>query len=69
MGVDSGLGTFRGINAASWQPLKAMGMEFPRMSTPRWFHNDPQLAWAFWTWRFSPDSSSKNARGGEGPYL
>lgn len=52
MGVDSGLGTFRGINAASWQPLKAMGMEFPRMSTPRWFRNDPQLAWAFWTWRF-----------------
>ena len=52
MGVDSGLGTFRGVNSAVWQPLKAMCMDFPRMSTPHWFQNDPHLAWAFWAWRF-----------------
>eukprot|EP00434_Breviolum_minutum_P006536 symbB.v1.2.005769.t1/scaffold289.1/size287290/14 len=51
MGVDSGLGTFRGRNAGVWPPLKAMQMDFSRMSSPDWFDRDPRLAWAFWRFR------------------
>ncbi|CAJ1383520.1 unnamed protein product [Effrenium voratum] len=51
MGVDSGLGTFRGRNAGVWPPLKAMSMDFQEMSSPSWFDSDPRLAWAFWRFR------------------
>mmetsp|Transcript_62354 Transcript_62354/g.115732 ORF Transcript_62354/g.115732 Transcript_62354/m.115732 type:complete len:359 (+) Transcript_62354:1-1077(+) len=51
MGVDSGLGTFRGRNAGVWPPLKALRRDFSEMSTPRWFNTDPRLAWAFWHFR------------------
>lgn len=51
MGVDSGLGTFRGRNAGVWPPLKAMQMDFSAMSSPEWFDSDPRLAWAFWRFR------------------
>jgi len=51
MGVDSGLGTFRGKNAGVWPPLKAMQMDFSEMSQPSWFTTDPRLAWAFWHFR------------------
>ena len=37
MGVDSGLGTFRGRNAGVWPPLKDLGMDFTEMSTPSHF--------------------------------
>eukprot|EP00927_Polykrikos_kofoidii_P047937 TRINITY_DN4220_c0_g1_i1.p1 TRINITY_DN4220_c0_g1~~TRINITY_DN4220_c0_g1_i1.p1 ORF type:complete len:373 (+),score=42.96 TRINITY_DN4220_c0_g1_i1:74-1120(+) len=51
MGVDSGLGTFRGRNAGVWPPLRAMQMDFSEMSCPQWFDTDPRLAWAFWNFR------------------
>lgn len=51
MGVDSGLGTFRGRNAGVWPPLTAMQMDFSEMSCPDWFEHDPHLAWAFWSFR------------------
>lgn len=51
MGVDSGLGTFRGVNAGVWPPLKAMDIDFSWMSEPTWFDHDPRLAWAFWHFR------------------
>jgi len=51
MGVDSGLGTFRGRNAGVWPPLKDLGMDFTEMSTPSHFQSDPRLAWAFWHFR------------------
>eukprot|EP01065_Artemidia_motanka_P029566 TRINITY_DN35661_c0_g1_i1.p1 TRINITY_DN35661_c0_g1~~TRINITY_DN35661_c0_g1_i1.p1 ORF type:complete len:358 (+),score=70.81 TRINITY_DN35661_c0_g1_i1:129-1076(+) len=51
MGVDSGLGTFRGRNAGVWPPLRALGIDFSEMSCPRWFEDDPLLAWAFWRFR------------------
>ncbi|CAE7717629.1 cobB [Symbiodinium sp. CCMP2456] len=51
MGVDSGLGTFRGRNAGVWPPLKAMQMDFSEMSSPGFFNHDPRLAWAFWKFR------------------
>mmetsp|Transcript_87582 Transcript_87582/g.192353 ORF Transcript_87582/g.192353 Transcript_87582/m.192353 type:complete len:338 (+) Transcript_87582:59-1072(+) len=51
MGVDSGLGTFRGRMAGIWPPLKALGKDFSELSTPAWFESDPRLAWAFWHFR------------------
>lgn len=51
MGVDSGLGTFRGANAGIWPPLRVMRMDFSEMSDPMWFEKDPRLAWAFWHFR------------------
>lgn len=51
MGVDSGLGTFRGRNAGVWPPLKALNMDFSEMSIPNHFETDPRLAWAFWHFR------------------
>mmetsp|Transcript_54407 Transcript_54407/g.129657 ORF Transcript_54407/g.129657 Transcript_54407/m.129657 type:complete len:340 (+) Transcript_54407:95-1114(+) len=51
MGVDSGLGTFRGRNAGVWAPLKALRMDFSEMSSPQHFTRDPRLAWAFWHFR------------------
>ena len=41
MGVDSGLGTFRGRNAGVWPPLKAMQIDFTEMSCPQAFEQDP----------------------------
>lgn len=52
MGVDSGLGTFRGSNAAVWPPLKAMGIDISEMSCPDRLEDDPRVAWAFWKWRY-----------------
>lgn len=51
MGVDSGLGTFRGRNAGVWPPLKALRLDFSEMSCPDWFQADARLAWAFWHFR------------------
>jgi len=58
MGVDSGLGTFRGRNAGVWPPLKAMQLDFSEMSSPGWFTEDPLLAWAFWCFRYSSYAKS-----------
>lgn len=56
MGVGSGLGTFRGQAAGVWPPLEKRKLRFEEMSCPSRFQKDdkygPQLAWAFWKWRY-----------------
>ena len=52
MGVDSGLPDFRG-NAGFWKAYPAFkGRPFAKMSNPRWFARDPELAWGFFGHRF-----------------
>lgn len=58
MGVDSGLGTFRGRNSGVWAPLNALKVDFSEMSSPDWFDNDPRLAWAFWHFRYQAYTNS-----------
>lgn len=55
MGVDSGVGTFRGVNAGKWPPLEERKMDFSAMSNPSWFEEDgdPHLAFGFWYWRYN----------------
>lgn len=50
MGVDSGLPDFRG-NEGFWRaypPLAKLGIQFSAMANPRWFSQDPPLAWGFY---------------------
>ena len=42
MGVDSGLGTYRGINAGNF------GIDYEIICQPKWFQSHPDLAWGFW---------------------
>jgi NAD-dependent SIR2 family protein deacetylase len=47
MGVDSGLGTYRGTNAGNF------GVDYEEICQPRWFEESPEgspeLAWGFWS--------------------
>jgi NAD-dependent SIR2 family protein deacetylase len=50
MGVDSGLPDFRGPQGF-WQaypPYKRLGLNFVALANPRWFVEDPELAWGFY---------------------
>jgi NAD-dependent SIR2 family protein deacetylase len=50
IGVDSGLPDFRG-NEGFWQaypPYARLGLTFSRLANPRWFQDDPTLAWGFY---------------------
>ena len=50
MGVDSGLPDFRG-NEGFWHnyPIaRRVGLSFVDLANPRWFDENPQLAWAFY---------------------
>jgi NAD-dependent SIR2 family protein deacetylase len=50
MGVDSGLPDFRGPQGF-WQaypPYKKLGLDFVSLANPRWFAEDPELAWGFY---------------------
>jgi NAD-dependent SIR2 family protein deacetylase len=50
MGVDSGLPDFRG-NEGFWRaypPFRALGLSFASLANPRWFREDPELAWGFY---------------------
>eukprot|EP00039_Didymoeca_costata_P024470 m.10363 g.10363 ORF g.10363 m.10363 type:complete len:345 (+) comp4249_c0_seq1:169-1203(+) len=51
MGVDAGLGTFRGRNAGAWEPMVAMRKRHEQLSDPDWLRLDPRFAWAFWRTR------------------
>lgn len=48
MGVDSGLPDFRGDEGfwRAYPPLR--GRRFAEMADPRWFDDDPELAWGFY---------------------
>ncbi len=50
MGVDSGLPDFRG-NQGFWRaypPYERLGLDFVSLANPRWFAEDPELAWGFY---------------------
>ncbi len=50
MGVDSGLPDFRG-DRGFWQAYPAygqLGLSFVDLANPRWFTDDPTLAWGFY---------------------
>jgi NAD-dependent SIR2 family protein deacetylase len=50
MGVDSGLPDFRG-DAGFWKaypPFAKLGLRFVDLASPRWFADDPELAWGFY---------------------
>jgi len=50
MGVDSGLPDFRGPEGfwRAYPALAALGLRFEEAANPRWFYEDPTLAWAFY---------------------
>ncbi len=50
MGVDSGLPDFRG-NEGFWKaypPMQKLGLEFVDIANPKWFIEDPRMAWGFY---------------------
>jgi NAD-dependent SIR2 family protein deacetylase len=55
MGVDSGLPDFRG-NQGLWNaypPYQKLGLDFVSLANPRWFRDDPTLAWGFYGHRLN----------------
>jgi NAD-dependent SIR2 family protein deacetylase len=50
MGVDSGLPDFRGLEGfwKAYPPFREHGLAFEDMANPRWFRDDPHLAWGFY---------------------
>ena len=58
MGVDSGIGTFRGNTAGVWPeqhnydlPLAPDGSTgLSQLNNKRWFAEAPEMAWKFWKW-------------------
>jgi len=55
MGVDSGLPDFRGVNGfwKAYPIAKKLGLRFEELANPRWFEENPQLAWAFYGHRLN----------------
>lgn len=55
MGVDSGMPDFRG-SQGFWQaypPYAKLGLGFAALANPRWFVDDPTLAWGFYGHRMN----------------
>jgi NAD-dependent SIR2 family protein deacetylase len=50
MGVDSGLPDFRGKGGfwRAYPPYERMELDFAALANPRWFDQDPELAWGFY---------------------
>jgi NAD-dependent SIR2 family protein deacetylase len=50
MGVDSGLPDFRGDHGfwRAYPPYERLGLNFVSLANPRWFAEDPTLAWGFY---------------------
>jgi NAD-dependent SIR2 family protein deacetylase len=50
MGVDSGLPDFRGPEGfwRAYPPYERLGLDFVSLANPRWFDEDPALAWGFY---------------------
>ena len=50
MGVDSGLPDFRGPQGfwRAYPPYERLGLHFVAVANPRWFVEDPELAWGFY---------------------
>jgi NAD-dependent SIR2 family protein deacetylase len=65
MGVDSGLPDFRG-DAGFWKaypPFAKLGLRFVDLATPRWFADDPELAWGFYGHRLNLYRATSPHRG------
>jgi len=67
IGVDSGLPDFRGDEGfwRAYPPLKRLGLSFVDMASPRWFFENPRLAWGFYGHRLALYRSTKPHRGFE----
>src|SRR5438067_12692126 len=75
MGVDSGLPDFRGDQGFwnSYPPYQKLGLDFISLADPRWFRDDPTLAWGFYGHRLDlyrntspPDGVHMLRRWGDG---
>src|SRR5437588_12489307 len=55
MGVDSGLPDFRGDKGFwnAYPPYAALGLNFIALASPRWFTDDPEIAWGFYGHRLN----------------
>jgi NAD-dependent SIR2 family protein deacetylase len=55
MGVDSGLPDFRGPEGfwRAYPAARRLGLRFEELADPRWFHDDPPLAWGFYGHRLN----------------
>ncbi|OGQ18735.1 MAG: NAD-dependent protein deacetylase [Deltaproteobacteria bacterium RBG_16_71_12] len=55
MGVDSGLPDFRGPQGfwRAYPPYQKLGLSFEDLANPRWFSDDPELAWGFYGHRLA----------------
>ena len=55
MGVDSGLPDFRGSEGFwnAYPAAKKLGLRFEELASPRWFAQDPALAWGFYGHRLA----------------
>jgi len=55
MGVDSGLPDFRGTEGfwRAYPIARKLGLRFEELANPRWFKEDPYLAWAFYGHRLN----------------
>ena len=55
MGVDSGLPDFRGPQGfwRAYPPYERLGLHFTAVANPRWFVQDPELAWGFYGHRMN----------------
>lgn len=55
MGVDSGLPDFRGGEGfwRAYPPYRKLGLDFRTLADPRWFREDPQVAWGFYGHRLA----------------
>lgn len=55
MGVDSGLPDFRGPQGfwKAYPAYKQLGLSFAQLANPRWFRDDPALAWGFYGHRLN----------------
>lgn len=55
MGVDSGLPDFRGTEGfwRAYPPMKRLGLQFHDMANPKWFHENPLMAWGFYGHRLN----------------
>lgn len=55
MGVDSGLPDFRGPEGfwRAYPAARRLGLRFEQLADPRWFSEDPRLAWGFYGHRLN----------------
>ncbi len=65
MGVDSGLPDFRGEQGfwRAYPPMKKLGLSFYDLADPRWFRDDPTLAWGFYGHRLNLYRATRPHRG------